>query len=244
MNQILYDLKDGILYLYAGQKLFFREKWLWKFALLPLLMIAMVYAGLILAAYFLIYPEFLNLFSALGERFDFARYFPPWFCGLFLTILFCIVIFFTIEILYQCFSAFIFDSMIECFEARWFHFSSNFDRKKQLELFRDGLRLSTRNALLSILFLVIQPLVPIIGPVIGFLMLGYLFGIAGIQGCAANHGIRSREFLKEASRNFLLITAFGCTASLLLLLPFATFFLSPGFVLSGCLIYNEKFSTE
>lgn len=236
---IIQDTMEGIRYLYSGQKLFFQDRSLWKYALLPILFMIGIYLGFIAVTFFWIYPVLKKTVSSLTERYLMSFPIAPSVIGFFVTMTVLLIIWLSLGILYQCFAAFTFDSLSEAFEEKYFNYKGE-EGHNSIPMIVDGIYLSSRNALFYAGLLLLSMCLPGLGHIVCMIFLGYLTGISSIQACAVNHGIRSKQILEDSSRHFTLLSVAGVIPVLFGLLPIAQFLLAPGFIVGGCLIYNEK----
>ena len=236
---LLKDIKDGIRYLYMGQCLFFRDRSLWKYALLPLLFLAFIYIGFIIVTAIWIYPAFVSFFTRCANKYIPILSSFPSVAALIMAIWVFLLIWTTVGVLYQCFAAFTFDSLSEAFEEKYFNYSGD-GTANTAGMFTDGILLSSRNCVFYLGLVLLSLAVPGLGHAACIILLGYLTGIANLQACASNHGVRSRQILRDSSSHFTTVSVAGIIAVLLDGLPFVSFLFAPGFVLAGCLLYNDK----
>ena len=241
MTDILQEIKDGIRFFCSGQRIFFQDTSLWRYALLPLLLIGIIYLLVSIFVFGYIFPKMQTFFDNFFDNYQSVLHLSPYIVMIISGIVIALTIFFTISMLYQCFSSFTFDALSEFYEQKYYNFSNTLSKKELFALMVDGIIFSTRNFIISLAVIILPFIIPLLGHIVSILILGYLFAISCIQAAANNHGFNSEAIKTASANNSLSMTVFGTMAVLVLLpMPYLVFLISPGFIIGGCQMYNEK----
>lgn len=239
MTELIREIREGFEYVYMGQVFFFRDRSLWKYALIPLLFVAGIYCAVIVASILWLYPGMVALFDRLASTCFPILSSMESIVGVITAALVFFLIWTTVGVMYQCFAAFTFDALVEAFEEKYFHYSGN-GVNNTPDMIVDGILLSSRNAVFYMGLLLLSMVVPAAGHVVCIILLGYLTGISNLQASAANHGFKRKKILYDSSQNYIPVTISGVLMVLLESLPLVSFVFAPGFVIAGTLIYNDK----
>lgn len=240
------DLTRGVHYLIEGIRLFYTDRSLWKYALIPMAMTLLVY---------LFFMRILWWYGSLllGWLREMVLVLPSWaaFAGDFFTgtvmlifiLVAALVIMGTAGSLYEIFGGLFFDSMVERFERKHFGYHAVPPAKKDLFCFwRDSLCWGTGTLLLIPLMLLTALLIPFFGKVLLVIVLGYRVGISSLFCAAFCHRQDVRKLRRDigSRQKFMVILGFGVMLYLLTLIPFLSIIVLPGAVLGGSLLYNKE----
>lgn len=236
------ELQDGIYYFLIGQRSFFRERDLWKYALLPLLFMFLFYSVLIGGFFIFLYPHLASYLAGCDQTFlgkSLAHISRGLCCVICL-----LVVWATQSLLYQCFGAFIFDALSEYYEEKKYDYTCECSPQQRNRAAWESFGLSFRNFLIGAVLMLLSILSFGVGWIIYALLSGYLLGLSYFQACAVNHGIRVKALLSISHKHFLTITIFGTCTFLVQMLPFSAFLLTPGFFVGGCQFFRDNIYPE
>ncbi len=205
---------------YAGRGIgdFFSRPKLWKYAVIPALIVLALYTGAGFAAFYCID----NIFASIG---------------VFILVLLSLTL---LCPLYELFGGVFFDSMVEAFEKQEYGYK-NPGRKffTEITFFLEACLFSFVTLLLFILMFLIG-LIPVIGPILLVLVMGYRYAQTYMLNVCCNHSLSIRELKKASAKNRMASTGFGTAVYLLLLIPLGGLFFLPGIILGAARLYNEK----
>ncbi len=243
MIKMINDFRHGAGYVGIGLRKFYGNKSLWKYALLPLVIILGLYMVVGGFAFAWVLPKLLGWvegielpawlsWSALLSQIVFALIF---------VMVFLFAVWITLGMLYEICGALIFDSLTEAFEKQ--HFGDEPDKKpwkKQLKFLLQSVFFSIKVFVIGIVMFLVSVFIPVAGHVLMYLVLGYYLGLSTLQGSASNHGIGAAELPKKVASKSMVL-GFGVTAFLLMLIPLVFVFLTPGLVIGGSMIFRGEF---
>ena len=201
------SIEAGVYYFIVGQTRFFCERDLWKYAMLPLFFMVLFYLIFLGGTLMFICPRIAG-FLAEGGRGLTGEHLPSLILHLFYGLA-IFVIWATQNMLYQCFGAFIFDALSDCYEKRTFGYVYRHSLRRKCRANCESLLLSARNAVFGLGLLVLSILSFGVGAIICTLLTGYLLGVSYIQACAVNHGMGSVRFITRKLRSVSADMAFS-----------------------------------
>ena len=228
---------DGVSAFVSASAVFFRDSSLWKYALLPMLLMAAVYvSGVMLVLY---------LSSRLASRLEtWIAALPRWISWLagfaaggivVIAFLLAVVIaVFTVSTVYEIVGGPFFDRLILRYEEKYHGEKlSEPDLKKTLIFMRDAAVYSLTTFLGMLFWMAAGLFVPAAGPLLLFIFLSVRLGAAFVMpsGFLRDMGLRQQKRL--LSKHTMRLLGFGSIAYLVQLIPAAPVLLLPGLILGG-----------
>lgn len=240
------DFFRGASYVTEGTELLLRHKYLWKYAALPV-----GFTGLVSAGFLWTVVHFTAVLAKKAG--EVSGSLPDWagFLGAVLSFLVWLVtiagalliLYAVSEVLYETFGSLFFDSMAERFEKEEFgHIppkatSAQF-RKFCLECLLHGLV----SALIYPWLFLLSFILPFLGQVLLVAIMGRRLAVSCLLSSAFNHRFGLAELKRKTSGKFLLVTGYGMTAYLLMMIPFLSILVLPGAILGGALLFRRELS--
>ncbi len=226
------DLTYGAECALRGMKVFYTRPKLWPYALPPLLVVLVLYAGILAA---------LILWAAPGLREWLAGVsFPGWLAWLQSVLDWCMSLFFWIVIplvllyfagsFYEMFGNMLFDILVDAFEKKAYPEHPGADQS-----YGRTLRLTAGYILLTIASYLVYFLIFWI-PVVGFLFRGAICGRSYLHDSAVRQGFHVSVLRKQVAKNRMLVLGFGIIARFAEAIPF----LIPGLVIGGSILYHTR----
>ena len=131
-------------------------------------------------------------------------------------------------------AGFFFDALADHYEKKTFGTTAvPFSWKGTLLFTAAAIRFALGTLVILMVLFPVNLFLPFIGQILTAFIMGYCLGISSMMSSAGRNGIPLAELREAARRRRLLVTGFGVTAYLLLLIPFVTLFLLPALVLGG-----------
>ncbi|MBQ7731275.1 MAG: EI24 domain-containing protein [Lentisphaeria bacterium] len=226
------DLTYGAECALRGMKVFFTRPRLWPYALPPLLVVLLLYAGILSALIF---------WAASGLREWLAGIsFPGWLSWLQTVLDWCMSFFFWIVVplillyfigtFYEMFGNMLFDILVDAFEKKEYP-----EHPGAEQSYARTLRLTAGYILLTIVSYLIYFLLFWI-PVIGFLFRGAICGRSYLHDSAVRQGFHVSALRKQVAKNRMFVLGFGIIARFAEAIPF----LIPGLVIGGSILYHTR----
>ena len=226
------DLIFGADCAVRGIKVFFSRPRLWPYALPPLAVVLLLYAGILAALFF---------WGAPGLREWLAEAsFPGWLAWLQTALDWCLKLFFWIVVplvlfyflgtFYEMFGNMLFDILVDAFEKEAYpkHPGADQSYGRTLRLTAGYILLTTGSYLVYFLLCWI--------PVVGFLFRGAICGRSYLHDSAIRQGFHVSVLRKQVAKNRLSVLGFGIVARFAEAVPF----LIPGLVIGGSILYHTK----
>ena len=226
------DLMYGAECAFRGTKIFFTRPRLWPYALPPLLLVLLLYAGILSAVIFWAGPwlrewlagaDFPGWLSWLQAALD-------WCLSAFLWVVIPLVLLYFVGTFYEMFGNMLFDILVDAFEKEAYP-----EHPGAEQSYGRVLRLTSGYILLTIVSYLVYFLLFWI-PVVGFLFRGAICGRSYLHDSAVRQGFRVSVLRKQVAKNRLSVLGFGIMARYMEAIPF----LIPGLVIGGSILYHTK----
>ena len=226
------DLTYGAECVFRGMRVFFTRPRLWPYAVPPLLVVLLLYAGILSAVIFWAAPGVREWLAGVS--------FPGWLSWLRTTLDWCMSFFFWIVIpvvllyfigtFYEMFGNMLFDILVDAFEKEAYPEHPGAD-----QTYGRVLRLTAGFVLLTIISYLVYFLLFWI-PVVGFLFRGAICGRSYLHDSAIRQGFQVSVLKKQVARNRMSVLGFGIVARFAESIPF----LIPGLVIGGSILYHTR----
>lgn len=226
------DLTYGAECALRGIRVFFTRPRLWPYALPPLLLVLLLYAGILSAVVFWAAPGVREWAAGIS--------FPGWLSWLQTVLDWCLSFFFWIVIplvllyfigtFYEMFGNMLFDILVDAFECEAYP-----EHPGAEQSYGRVLRLTSGYILLTVVSYLIYFLLFWI-PVVGFLFRGAICGRSYLHDSAVRQGFRVSVLRKQVARNRMSVLGFGIIARFAESIPF----LIPGLVIGGSILYHTR----
>ena len=226
------DLLRGADCAFRGIRLFFTRPRLWPYALLPLLLLLLLYAGIISAIVFWAAPvlrEWLAGFS-FPDWLRWLQVVLSWFMSVFFWIGIPFALLYFAGTFYEMFGNLLFDILVDAFEKEAYPEHSGADLS-----YGTTLRLTAGYILLTIVSYLLYFLLFWV-PVVGFLFRGAICGRSYLHDSAIRQGFHVSVLKSQVEKNRMSVLGFGIVARFAEAIPF----LIPGLVIGGSILYHTK----
>ncbi len=238
------DFSKGAGWLLRGIAYFYRTPSLWKYALIPFLLTLLLYGVLFLAAVRYGIPFLLDLLPDPEGHPGWTRWLIHplrWLAALSCWLGLLLTAILTLSTVYEFLGTPFFDGMVVRVERE------RYGRKCTPLPFQQNLVCAFQSGMFSMVTMVLAVgfffcslLLPVVGPLLMGLVIGYRMALTYLFSPGFNRGLDVRGIQAGTGKRNMLILGFGITAYLLLMIPFISIFLIPAFVVSGILLYNEE----
>ena len=226
------DLTYGAKCALRGIRVFFSRPRLWPYALPPLLLVLVMYAGILFALFFWAVPWLRGWAAGLS--------FPEWLSWLHAALDWCLSLFFWIIVpvvlvcfigtFYEVFGNMLFDILVDAFEKEAYPEHPGAD-----QTYGRVLRLTAGYILLTVASYLVYFLLFWI-PYVGFLFRSAICGRSYLHDCAVRQGYHVSVLRKQVAKNRLSVLGFGIVARFAEAIPF----LIPGLVIGGSILYHTR----
>jgi uncharacterized protein involved in cysteine biosynthesis len=226
------DLTYGAECALRGVKIFFTRPRLWPYALPPLLLVLLMYAGILAALVFWAAPGLREWLAGVS--------FPGWLSWLQSALDWCMTFFFWIVVplvllyfvgtFYEMFGNMLFDILVDAFEKEAYPEHPGADQSCA-----GVLRLTAGFVLLTVMSYLVYFMIFWI-PLVGFLFRGAICGRSYLHDSAIRQGFPVPFLRKQVARTRMAVLGFGIAARFLEAIPF----LIPGLVIGGSILYHTR----
>ena len=226
------DLTYGAECAFRGMKVFFTSPRLWPYALPPLLVILLLYAGILAALIYWIAPGLREWAAGLSfpEWLSWLQTVLNWALSLFFWIVIPLVLLYFVGTFYEMFGNMLFDILVNAFEKEAFPEHPGAD-----QTYGKALRLTAGYILLTIVSYLVYFLLFWV-PVVGFLFRGAICGRSYLHDSSVRQGLHVSILKKQVAKNLMFVLGFGIIARFAEAVPF----LIPGLVIGGSILYHTK----
>ena len=226
------DLTYGAECALRGMKVFFMRPRLWPYALPPLLLVLLLYAGILSAIIFWAAPEFRAWLanSSFPGWLSWLQTVLDWCMSFFFWIVVPLVLLYFVGTFYEMFGNMLFDILVDAFEKEAYP-----EHPGAEQSYGRVLRLTAGFILLTIVSYLVYFLLFWI-PVVGFLFRGAICGRSYLHDSAIRQGFHVSVLKKQVSKNRMTVLGFGIVARFAEAIPF----LIPGLVIGGSILYHTR----
>ena len=232
----------GAGFAFDGIKVFYQMPQLWKYAAFPWFLILLTYSGIVVAGWYLI--KYLSVFFA--EKCAELPGFLQWLAtaagsmaAIGVILLFSVVAVVSIGSLYELFGGLFFDALIQKFSRNSYPDKlGGSDWKFNSKAIVDSIVHSINTLLIILAMLILNPLLPLIGEIIGIIVISYRFGVSYLAMCGFHYRKTMSQTRTLAYKNFMLTLGYGVSIYLIFLFLLAVVFTLPGLILGGVKLYN------
>lgn len=224
-----------MFFVFRGIKLFYRDPRAWKYALLPFLLMTLIYIALGAGVLLLIGSVAIDSLPEWGN--GILR--VVMYISAVLTI-FILLPLLTASTLYEVCGGLFFDSLAGYWERKYFACTVPEVSWREIGRFTfESVLFAVKTSLLQLFLLLAGVFLPVIAQIVTIWLMGRLTAVAILSSTGFNHAFPPAEIAK-ISRSKPCIRGFGVTAYLLSIIPGGIIFLLPGFIIGG----TEMFHTE
>lgn len=230
--KLLLDLIFGAECAVRGIKVFFTRPSLWPYALPPLLVVLVLYAGILSALIFWAAPGMQDWLAGISFPgwLSWLQTASDWILKLFFWIVIPLVLFYFLGTFYEMFGNMLFDILVDAFEKNAYPEHPGADQS-----YARVLRLTSGYILLTVASYLVYFLLFWI-PVVGFLFRGAICGRSYLHDSAIRQGFRVSVLRKQVAKNRMSVLGFGIVARFAEAIPF----LIPGLVIGGSILYHTR----
>ena len=243
------QLKEGALYAFKGIQYFLNHRDLWKYSVIPVVLLLIIYALLLTAGFF-----FAGSLNEIVQEWCRST-FPSWLQWLYnigtvliylsTLLLVLLLIGITASATYEIVGGPFLDVMLEKFETHQLHLPPV---KKSLSLtaifaFTMGIS-GVKTMMLTLIMVVLTLFFPYITPLLGLYVLGYRFGISYLAIAGFSRGMSFKETKNWVKGHPTLTRGYGMIIYVLLcFIPLLAPVILPGIILGGSLLLHD-YKTE
>lgn len=237
------DFRQGVIWAFRGIGEFFRHPRLWRFVVVPLVLVAAIYGWLFYTALAVWLPPLQSAVREFfaGSWFEFLYRWTGWLitAGFYLSLV--LVTAFTAGNLYELLGGFCFSRMVRDYETKILHCEI-----EKLSPVRDLANVlacgafSTVTLILYFALFIAGFFLPLAAPLASIPFIGYRYAVIYTSEAVFNDGHKLSEVpVLYQGRNGLLY-GFGSATFLMFLVPVLPIFLIPGLVIGGTLMYHHR----
>ena len=226
------DLTYGAECALRGMKVFFTRPRLWPYALPPLLVVLLLYAGILFGLVYWAAPGLREWAEGISfpEWLSWLQTALDWGLSLFFWIVIPLVLLYFVGTFYEMFGNMLFDILVDAFEKNAFPEHPGADQS-----YGRTLRLTAGYILLTIVSYLVYFLLFWV-PVVGFLFRGAICGRSYLHDSAIRQGLPVSVLKRQVAKHRAAVLGFGIVACLMESLPF----LIPGLVIGGAILYHTR----
>ncbi len=237
------ELFQGAALTFEGIKLFYLDKSLWKYAVAPLLPVLVVYLFLGYAAVWAVrvFSAYMSdLCAELPKVLQLLATAASGASCLIVFLIFLLIVIICTSTLYELFGGLFFDALLERFagnlcpeklqKSSW-HFN--------VQAIVDSIFYSSGTLLLIIGCFILSMILPVIGHIIGIVIISYRFGVSYLAMTGFHCAGTLRQTRQMARSRYMLVMGYGASIYLIYLFPLAVLFMLPGIILGGVLVYKS-----
>lgn len=235
------DYSRGLYYALQGVKDFYRNKFLWKYTIVPLSILLILHIAVWTGAFVWLAPY-------LEE--NIAKYLPRWLLDLIplnttVTVLtcFCAVMLLAVlsNCIYETVGAFFFPAMVRAYEEQVLKITlPELSYRSTIQNCLAGCALSCQIIVLLLLLSTLALLVPIAGMLFFLLIMGYQYSMLFMSEACFSRDCRLSDMKHLFSGKTGVMHGFGMFVFFMVQIPFASALLYPGFVLGATRMFNEE----
>ncbi len=231
------DFFTGAKYVFRGCRSFYGDPAAWKYCIFPVCLMTalyvLLYIGVFIATGSLV-EHLTGAAARLPEYLAWLEVCIRWGIWIGGTAAFFILLAGSVTMMYELIAGFFFDALADHYEKKTFGTTAvPFSWKGTLLFTAAAIRFALGTLVILMVLFPVNLFLPFIGQILTAFIMGYCLGISSMMSSAGRNGIPLAELREAARRRRLLVTGFGVTAYLLLLIPFVTLFLLPALVLGG-----------
>ena len=246
--RVVKDFLTGAGYVFRGCSQFYGDRAAWKYCLLPV--------TLMLVFYILLY---ISVFAVTGILVDRAMgacerlpEYLSWLevcirAGIWLgsSVVFFLLLAGTVTTVYEVMGGIFFDSLTDHYEKKTFHtVAADTGWQEKFRFTVAAALYALRTLVFLVLLLPVNLFLPVLGQVLTVAVMGYCLGVSGMISSAGRNGLQMAELRSAARKRKAVVTGFGATAYVLLMIPFVTLLLLPGLVIGGAEMRCRVFAEE
>ena len=233
----------GAEYAFAGVRDFYKYKFLWKYAAVPLAVLFILYGSIFIYSYNCILPWIKRAMTSFPDWFFFSIggvstehffIFMAWFYIAVFTA-------FVSNVVFEAVGSFFFPAMVRSYQQQVMKLEV--EKLPKTEIFRNALDMLMLNCVIAVLFSALSLLslvFPFGGILIFFVLAGYQYSMLFMSEACFNSHSRLSDikylFMKKKS----LLYGFGFWTFSVIQLPLLSIFFYPGFVLGGTVMFCRE----
>lgn len=239
------DFFKGAAFVSQGLSAFYSNRYLWKYAALPMGLLIIVYVSfvqLLIWSGGLLTDKVEQLSASLPSWISFILVLLT---GVLIGVAAFLLILSTAAALYEMFGSLFFDSMVEKFEKeKYRYFAPKATGKQTWLFFRDGFVWGVGTGILFLLLFILGFFLPIVGQIILICVIGYRLAVACLLSTAFNHRLGLQGLKRLVSGRTALVAGYGIAAYLLMMIPFLAILVLPGIIIGGTLLYHSAWDGD
>ncbi|MCP3965928.1 MAG: hypothetical protein GY750_10190 [Lentisphaerae bacterium] len=244
------DILTGAKTFFHGVKLFYGNYRYWHYAIIPMLIIIALYSIGIWAYFQFLNPWLLSFLpdpAAHAEWLKFFIYPLRWLTATAAFLVGFSILLMGVTTIYTALSSPFFDTMVAKLEAKEFKYDYKEPKGWKFVVctthsIYDGIVLNIITILWTLLLLPVSIFIPVVGPILYALIVGYFFALSFLVYSAEHRKIRRKEYKVHLRGNRMKVLGFGLAAYVFSLIPLAMILLLPAAVAGGTVLFNEHLS--
>jgi len=237
------DFQQGMAWAFRGIGEFFRHPRLWRFIVVPLVLVSAIYFGLFYVFLFVWLPPLQAAVRDffMGSWFEFLYRLTEWLINAGFYLFLVLVTAFTAGNLYELLGGFCFSRMVRDYETNILHCEV-----EKLSAARDLSNMlacgffSTVTLILYFALFIAGFFLPVAAPLAAIPFIGYRYAVVYTSEAVFNDGHKLSEVPILYQGRSGLLYGFGSMTFLLFLLPVLPIFFIPGLVIGGTLMYHHR----
>ena len=229
----------GVLHLFEGITLFYKDRSLWKYTIGPWLILLAAYTGVTWGIFRFSNTLALYLTSRMENCPAFLKTLLEGSLTLAATLLAAVIVLTTLSTLFEIFGGVFFDRLIEEFEKKYYN--TTFPRvpfSNQLLFTLQAAWFGFKTALLFLILLLLSFFLPFAGQLLLVLFVGIRMAYSLLFAPGFLRGKNIPETKKFLSRRKMELLGFGVAVYLLQLIPLMLPLTLPGMILGAVMLYN------
>ena len=239
----------GARCVFRGLRLYYSQRRYWRYGLLPMVFVAILYAIWIGALWWWLGPTlagFLpdpegaanSFFATLWTVLQTMVFWSVLLVGILLMLL-------VVSMVYEAVGGLFFDELVIRVEQDLYgRTAPALSLKENIYATLRGLRLALGTLLISLILFLPGWLIPVVGPALLAVILGYRLALSYLLSPASTRNWTLRQVRRKAARKRWAVLGFGIVGYALLLIPFSAIFVLPPLSVGGAMLFNEVVEPE
>lgn len=240
LRDLIQKFSVGTQYAFTGIGCFYRMRSLWKFAIIPMLVMLLLYAAVWALVFAWLAPMVIGWldFPSLPDWMETSIHVLIYFAAITIPPLVFLI---CSSSVYEMFGSLIFDYLIEAFQKETLkHPVASHSWGEQLRFGLASFAFALMTLLFAMVLLVVSLFLPVAGQILTILILGYFLGHSYMQGSAFAHGYQIQQLTQMVPGHRIMILGFGICAYLLLAIPLLSILFMPGLVIGGSMMFHHR----
>ncbi len=235
-------MHSGFLYAWEGIRTFYRNRMLWKYAVIPGLVMLAVYCLFYWSVAVCIYPYLMSFTDFADGCWEWIRSVIRFFWQLMIWSLLILIPLFLTETLFECIGAPFFSFMVKKYETEILRIPvANLTVSENIRNTFSGIGYAVFTGLVFLFFFILSIFLPVGGFVLAAIFTGYHYTVLMMSESAFNKRCGIGDISGMFKGRKRLICEFGISSFFMLQIPIFSVFLFPGLLIGASKMFNDAY---